>query len=291
MIYRKFLHILAMFLLFQPLDSLAASYPVDIAKGFIITTAEIDGQTVNVILDSGAPGFVLNEEYFTANKRKEIQCAGINGSFTCGTHTIRSWKWLGAEDGKTKALVSDLTFLESATNRPIHAIVGLSVLSDYYVSIDFDNQSVTIQKEIPEFYGASISTINYIGHLPVISCKVNNQEKILGLDTGSASNYLFNFEHNDKSLAILDATPVLVIGTDNQEDLRHRLDLDIQLSNEEPMMSTNFIVDFNNKDSFSHDEFDGILGQDFLRQYNLIIHQGKQKLILIPRHKDDIALQ
>ena len=148
-----FVRCLAIFLLFHSLDGLAASYPVDIAKGFIITTAVIDGESVQVILDSGAPGIVLNEKYYSTDKNKEVRCTGLNGSFNCGVHTIRSWEWLGAEDGKTKALVSDLTFLENAAKRPIHAIIGLSMLADYYVSIDFDNQIIYDKSTLLRTYG------------------------------------------------------------------------------------------------------------------------------------------
>lgn len=282
---------LAIFLLLHSLDSLAASYPVDIAKGFIVTTAVIDGQRVNVILDSGAPGFILNEKYYSADRKKGIQCTGINGSFNCGIHTIRSWEWLGAEDGKTKALVSDLAFLETVANRPIHAIIGLNMLADYYVSIDYDNQMITLQKKIPVTLASSFSKINYVDHLPVISCRVNGQKKILALDTGSAANYLFNFDQKRISASQMNTTPVMVVGTDNREDLRYRISLDLQMPEEETFMTNSFIVDLKDQGQQSPDAFDGILGQEFLMQYNLIIHPGKQKMMLIPRDSKDLVLR
>lgn len=282
---------LALIFLLHTVEAMAASYPVDIVNGFIITTAEIDGQTVNVILDSGAPGVVLNEKYYTGGKQKDIQCTGLNGSFLCGVRTIRSWKWLGAERGKTKALVTDLAFLERATNRPIYALVGLSVLDDYYVSIDIDNETVTLRSAIPVSWEGSFSKIHFVDHLPVISCIVNGQKKVLGLDTGSKSNYLFGLEPTGNLLANLESTPVVVIGTDNREDLRHRVMLNVQLASQETPAPSSFIVDFDHKDSFQHEGFDGILGQEFLSQYNLIIHPGKQKMLLMPRVQEDVVLE
>ncbi len=282
---------IALIFLLHAVEAVAASYPVDIVKGFIITTAEIDGQTVNVILDSGAPGVVLNEKYYSGEKQKDIQCTGLNGSFLCGVRTIRSWKWLGAERGKTKALVSDLAFLESATSRPIYALVGLSVLDDYYVSIDIDNETVTLLSTIPEKWESSLTRINFVDHLPVISCTVNGQKKILGLDTGSASNYLFSFAPKDGSFSQLEATPVIVVGTDNREDLRHRVMLNVHVSDQDAPFSSSFIVDLTDKGAFQHDGFDGILGQEFLSQYNLIIHPGKQKMLLLPRVQEDVVLE
>ena len=282
---------LALIFLLHSVDALAASYPVDIVKGFIITQAEIDGQTVNVILDSGAPGIVLNEKYYAEGKQKEIQCTGLNGNFLCGVRTIRSWKWLGAEKGKTKALVSDLGFLENATNRSIYALVGLSVLDDYYVSIDIDNETVTLRSTIPDAWESSMSKISFADHLPVISCTVNGQKKILGLDTGSASNYLFSFVPKENTLTHLEATPVIVVGMDNREDLRHRVMLNVHISDQDALATSSFIVDLTHENTFQHEGFDGILGQEFLSHYNLIIHPGKQKMLLMPRVQEDVVLE
>ncbi len=281
-----FVRCLAFLFLFHSLDGMAASYPVDIIKGFIVSEAVIDGQTVNVILDSGAPGLVLNEKYYTRNEARGLSCTGINGSFICGIRMIRSWEWLGAENGKTKALLSDLSFLENATNRPIYAIIGLNVLTDYYVSIDIDKQLITLQKDIPETLETSFSKFYYVDHLPVITCSVNGQKKILGLDTGSAANYLFNVDSEDLSIANSDMTPVMVVGTGNQEYLKHRIVMDLQVPDEEMPMASSFIVDMRDKVQFSPETFDGLLGQEFLSQYNLIIHPGKQKMMLIPRHHE-----
>jgi hypothetical protein len=282
---------LAVLFLFQVLEGWAASYPVDIVKGFIITEAVIDGEAVNVILDSGAPGFVLNEKYYTPDAGKDLSCSGINGQFNCGTHLIRSWQWLGAEDRKTRALVSDLSFLEAATQQDIYAVIGLNVLNDYYVSIDIDRHLISLEKENPETGEAPYYKFNYVDHLPVISCTVNGKKKILGIDTGSASNYLFNFDADQVDLTQTSTSPVIVIGTGNQEVLKQKIVLDLKTPAESLPIASSFIVDIGQQGQFSHEAFDGLLGQEFLSQYNLIIHPGKQKMMLIPRHQEDVVLQ
>ena len=273
------------------LQVMAASYPATFVKGIIVTEAVIDGQKVNVILDSGAPGVVLNENYFDTKVGEEIPCAGINGAFSCRTYLINNWAWLGLQQGKTKALVSNLSYLERVAAKPIHAIIGLSVLDDYYVTIDFDQQQVTLQKDIPETLEAAFSRFYYVDHLPVLPCRVNGQKKMLGLDTGSAANYLFQLDAKNTGVQTEDINPVIVVGTGNIEAIKYRIDLSLEFPEGEMPLPTSFIVDLKEKPAFQPAGFDGLLGQEFLQQYNIIIHPGKQKLLLLPRTDISIVMQ
>lgn len=267
------------------------SFPATIVKGLIVTEAVIDGQHVNVILDSGAPGVVLNENYFSPATNRDVPCAGINGAFVCKTYIVDSWQWLGVQEGKTKTLLSDLTYLEQGTGQPIHAVIGLSVLKDYYISIDFDQQQVTVQKEIPSSLESAFTRFTYVDHLPVISCRVNGQKKMLGLDTGSAANYLFQFDVKNSGVNTANFEPVIVVGTGNIESLKHRINLSLEFPEGEMPIPASFIVDLKEKPSFVPTGFDGLLGQEFLSQYNIIIHPGRQRLLLLPRDGSSLVMQ
>ena len=278
-------------LLLYTLTLSAESYPATVVKGLVVTDAVIDGQQVNVILDSGAPGFVLNEKYYSASSTSEIPCAGINGAFVCKTYIVDSWQWLGVEEGKTKTLLSDLSYLEQGAGQPIHAVIGLSVLKDYYISIDFDQQQVNVQKEIPAALESAFTRFTYVDHLPVISCRVNGQKKMLGLDTGSAANYLFQFDAKNSSVNTANIEPVIVVGTGNIESLKHRIHLSLEFPEGEMPIPASFIVDLKEKPSFVPTGFDGLLGQEFLSQYNIIIHPGRQRLLLLPRDGSSLVMQ
>ena len=270
-------------LLLLPIQGYSESFPITLLKGYILTEATIEDQTVLVIFDTGAPGLVLNEKYYDADPASAIPCSGINGSFEANTHQVKQWSWLGISNKKTNALVSDLSFLEKSLNRKVHALIGLEILSDYYVTIDYDFKTITIDKELDEKMDGDLSKFQYIGHLPVMACKVNGVKKILGLDTGSAGNYFFEYDQTSDENLIASASPILVIGTDNTEDIKYQLPMLLEVPDGGITLTSTFIVDLQDAGYFQQAGFDGLLGQDFLQQYNVVIHPGKQKICLMKR--------
>jgi hypothetical protein len=246
-----------------------------------VSEATIEGKKVNVIFDSGAPGLVLNSKYYSTDQPYSFdECVGINGSFMCQSRMVRNWSWMDAKYKHTNAILSDLSFLEDGLNEEIHALVGLSVFSDYYVSLDFDQMTVTLSKKI-DLDKQDIIRFQYVDQLPVITCQINGEKKILGLDTGSEINYLFSISAEEKSSLLHFATPVLVVGTENKQDLKYSTTMDITLNGEEYFSA--FILDKEEKVEFQHASFDGFLGLEFLDHFNIIIHPGKQIIQFTPR--------
>jgi hypothetical protein len=276
--------------LLLPFKGMSDAFPVMMINGLIITEATIEGRSVHVILDTGAPGLVLNKDYYLPDPEGSIPCTGINGDYLCQSKLVKEWSWLGTSSRKTKAILTDLSFLETKLGLKIYALIGLSVLSEYYVEIDVDLQQITLTKSIDPSLESSFSRIQFVHHLPVLACKVNGQKKILALDTGSAANYLFSYDAKDPSVIPEAISPVMVTGTGNIQDVKHFLNFNLEVPEGAAIRQQRFIVDLNDRKQFRHAEFDGILGQEFLGQYNLIIHPGKQKLLLIPNNHQDMVI-
>jgi hypothetical protein len=251
--------------------------PVIINDNFILCEATIEGQEVLLVLDSGAPGLVLNTNYYNPNGTTTDQvCFGVNGSFQCKTKKIRSWTWLGIEFNKSTAILSDLSYLEKALHRKIDGLASLSLLTDYYVTLDLDRQMITLTKN--ENAGQKFTRFQYVDHVPVIDVRVNGVAQKLGIDTGSEGNYLFGNEKVLSGYDTADASPIVVIGTDNQTDIKHLVKMDLSLHASQEAYISEFIVDLQD-DSFINDpRFDGLLGQSFLSRFNITIHPGKQKI-------------
>jgi hypothetical protein len=149
-------------------------------SGLLVSEATIEGKKVNVIFDSGAPGLVLNSKYYATDQPNSFdEYVGINGSFNCQSRMVKNWSWMDAKYKHTSAILSDLSFLEGGLNEEIHALVGLSVFSDYYVSLDFDRMTVTLSKKI-DLDKQDILRFQYIDQLPVITCQINGEKKYLG---------------------------------------------------------------------------------------------------------------
>ena len=107
---KTLLFILTLFVSFK---GYAEVFPITLNNGFIVTEAVIEGRSVLVILDSGAPGLVLNQKYYQGIQDSVVSCSGIYGEFECRSHVVKKWEWLGITGRNTTALVSDLSFLEN----------------------------------------------------------------------------------------------------------------------------------------------------------------------------------
>jgi len=236
---------------------------------------------VLVIFDTGAPGLVLNSHYYASNNDPRIECTGINGNFECATHEIKDWIWMDMSHKRTNALLSDLSFLEQALGKEVHALIGLSVLSDYYISIDFDHMTISLSEKWKANKNEKFR-FQYVEHLPVITCKVNGERKTLGIDSGSGINYLFSFNETEYFKLNVDPSAVVVVGTGNRKDVKHKVPMELEL-NDHSLYPSEFIVDLFDQGSFKPKAFDGLLGQSFLSKFNVTINPSKQVIILSPR--------
>jgi len=263
----------------------ANPYPITIVNGLLVSQAIIDGKEVLVIFDTGAPGLVLNNRFYSPDDKSTIECNGINGSFECSMHEVSKWSWMGITHKKTNALLSNLAFLENELQRDVYALIGLSAVDDYYVSIDFDQRSISLSEKM-KVDKQDMIRFHYASHLPVITCKVNGKKKLLGLDTGSEINYLFAHDNGGSKNILNDATEVSVVGTENREEIKFRLNMELSLKNTEVYTSP-FIIDLHDTAISLDESFDGLLGQPFLSQFNITIHPSKQILILSPRNQSE----
>lgn len=238
-----------------------------------------------VIFDTGAPGLVLNSRFYKPVNKTKVECSGINGNFECSIYEVRNWNWMGIAHQKTNALLSDLSFLENELNTDVYALIGLSAVDNYYISIDFDEGSISLTDKM-KVDKKSMIRFQYADHLPVISCKVNGKKKYLGIDTGSEINYLFADHKTDDEHALTDGSKVNVVGTENQTDVKFRLTMELAI-NDTDVYSSPFIIDLHDKGSNLDDSFDGLLGQPFLSHFNITIHPSKQIIILTPRNQTE----
>ncbi len=262
-------------------ETRANPYPIQIQKGLILTTAIIDGREATIILDTGAPGLVLNASYFSDSSPMMNTCTGINGSFDCQTVDVSSWQWLGNSFKNTEAIVSDLSFLEHALRHRVDALVGLSVLQDYYIHIDYDQSAITLSRTPLLVSRRAFTKFQYADHLPVISCKVNGEKKLLALDTGAGLNFLFGHQERPSVVATSDNL-IRVTGTENKTALHRIMPMKITVDASTGVLSE-FVLHETPDGAYHHPGLDGLLGQNFLTRYNIIIHPGKQLILFSPR--------
>jgi len=159
--------------------------------GIILVEATLNQSVQTFILDSGAPGLILNN--FEKKGKKELM-TGINGTTEAYAVTVEDFSWAGIVYTKLEAISMDLSHLESMTKRKISGLIGYELLKDFELLLDYKAQAIQIKSVGVTSTNATAPLISFPlsfeNHLPVIDVVINKEKLRLGLDTGAEINVL-----------------------------------------------------------------------------------------------------
>ena len=107
--------------------------------GIILVEALLNNSTQTFVLDSGAPGLILNNyNKGKKKKKKKEQVTGINGTAQAYSVIIENFVWAGISYPKMEAISMDLSHLESITKRKISGLLGYDLIKDFEVFLDYE---------------------------------------------------------------------------------------------------------------------------------------------------------
>lgn len=162
--------------------------------GMILVQAEIDEEEHLFILDSGAPGLILNN---FSKKGKKSKVSGIQGELNAYDVQVERFSWGGIDYSDINGISTDLSHLESLTNRKISGLIGYDLLKNYEVSVNYDQKNIEVERktksrtlESGSEKPLAIFPISFWNHLPVINVKIGDEVLRLGLDTGAEINII-----------------------------------------------------------------------------------------------------
>lgn len=159
--------------------------------GIILVEAVLNNTLQTFILDSGAPGLVLNN--FQKKGRKE-KISGINGTADAYALTVENFRWAGINYTELAAISMDLSHLESLTKRKISGLIGYELIKDFELLLDYSSQAIQIRRLDAEPAVKSQPLVSFPlyfeDHLPVIEAVIGKEKLRLGLDTGAEINLL-----------------------------------------------------------------------------------------------------
>jgi len=160
--------------------------------GIILVEALLNNSTQTFVLDSGAPGLILNNYY--KEKGKNEQVTGINGTAQAYSVIIENFVWAGISYPKMEAISMDLSHLESITKRKISGLIGYELIKDFEIFLDYDAKAIQIKSvgtySIEKHQPLASFPLSFENHLPVIEAKIGKENLRLGLDTGAEINVL-----------------------------------------------------------------------------------------------------
>ena len=207
-------------------DFKTITVPIKRAGNLVIIEAQLDTLIGNFILDTGAPGLVLNETYFRdAPHSGEKEAGGVNGQaahvFTTIVHNLSI---LDLHYDRLTADVTDLSAIENSKGIKVLGLLGTRLFAKLAITVDLFNNVLYIHKLdekdeiIPGerlFNKPDMKTsFKLLNDVIFIKGTVNDDEMWFAFDTGAESNLLDydNFKKLAKKMRVISRSSVTGIG-------------------------------------------------------------------------------
>ncbi|MDX1408597.1 MAG: retropepsin-like aspartic protease [Saprospiraceae bacterium] len=260
--------------------SLHASF--ELANGFILIRATVNDQPGTYLLDSGAPGLVLNARHHTV-QGEPVGLAGTGGDLQGMLVTPVHFQMDDLELTNIDALVIDLSYLERSTGQQVDGLIGLNVFAGRNIVIDYTNRQLLLTSAIPESTANTPSItlpIEMDGHIPILRIRSNGTTLRFGIDTGSRSNLICR-----EALQYCDPYEVLndvaLTGADQRTERTSRVRVHSLSAHDVALGPTEMIIsDLSRTASLLNAPLHGVLGHDFFDGCRVTINAERTMMTL-----------
>lgn len=262
--------------------------------GLIILTATVDGVEGNFILDTGANGLVLNNQYFEADRlladRKGIGLAGAAEDL--GEVHLDSIQIDAIHFDGVIAQTIDLRKLENRKKTRILGLIGYRLLKDFEIMLDYRRDIITFSSvdnrgnilTVLPHTQHKVDTISFAmgNHIPIIEVQINGRTKRMGVDTGAEYN-LYNIQRSKpimKNFKILKTIEIANAGEQTIQALAGKLFRVVLLDRYRCAGMSTVLINFRHLNAIYGTSLDGILGYEFLAPWLFSINYQKREIYL-----------
>lgn len=267
-------------------DAVSCVIPFSRAGNLILVRAKADTTEGNFILDTGAPGLVLNMTYFRdyhASTDANEEQSGITGSVGSVRKTQVGRFSFGCI--KAQAVAADLLnlgHLENTKGIRILGLIGLAQLQQYELIIDYENSELHFRKSsrkeslseknllLADTSAYSTVPIEIWNHKLVTRTTLAGKKLRLMIDSGAESN-LLDSRLPDKifdNVEILRRIQLTGTGEKKVEALYGNLN-NLQIGNQSTGSLPVIITNLEKTCLADNSCIDGILGFDFLSLHKI----------------------
>lgn len=286
--------------MFVPDDSLSAVIPFSRAGNLIVIRARIDGEEGNYILDTGAPGLVLNLTYFRHYATNHALDGGdAQGGITGASHNSSPTKIEDLHIGpfeykRVSAHRVSLAHLENSKRIRIDGLLGLQLFTRFEMIIDYANNELhlhRISKRESKSYQHRL--LQHAANYSVFDMAVKNglllTEASIGwrrlsfvLDTGAETTVLDSRLPDALLEQVVIERRVTIAGTgsgkaDALYGRLRQLQLGSRVMPDLPVVVTNLEAMSN---AFDIRRLDGMLGYDFLARHLVAFNFVTRKMFI-----------
>ncbi len=271
----------------------AIQLPLLLAGDLLLVSAEVDDQCGWLVLDTGAPGLVLNGAHFRGDQSGRAEEALVD---VHGDHFVPDWKsiddfHLGTLDigDQERVRVLNLGNLEHLKGEKILGLLGWSVLRDYAWMLDLKTETLHLfsldrrgKLVEPMLTSPPADSVNlhFIQHMPFVRAKLGSKTVDLGLDTGAEVNLWCRPTSKWVHRHFLAKDTLLLQGFGAKRTKVPYGHLQPLLIGEMDYSETHFIVPGKRTfgQSSSMGPIDGVLGVPFLRNRRMMINFRTKKI-------------
>lgn len=256
----------------------------ELVNGLPIVQAKVDGQKGSFILDTGAPGIVMNAKLNKSGV--SLKAMSVGGEVKVEEVQLNRFQWGMIEHADIKGLSLDISHLEKACGRDLMGMIGFDVLKKYELFFDYKNKIIRMYsaKNAEDFRPKTSSIempIRMNGHVPVLAMKIGKRKVYLGLDSGAESNLLDSsfLEHVKSRGKKFDKERL--IGLDQKVQLVEVREIDLAAKDEFRIDDARFLfLDLSPIQEQSEIWVDGILGFPFFVEHTVSINYRTKKMYI-----------
>ena len=256
-------------------DFKTITVPIKRAGSLIIIEAQLDTMIGNFILDTGAPGLVLNETYFRdLSHNYEKETGGINGRSHSFSTIVKNLAILDVHYDRLTADVTDLSAIENSKHIKVLGLLGTRLFAKLAITVDLFNNVLYIHKpdnkgEIMEgervFSKPDMKTsFKLLDDVMFMRGNIDNSDLWFAFDTGAECNLLDydNFKKLARKMRVISKSTITGIGGEGRENVYAAFD-NLVIGNY--LFKNNHIM-FTSLDGIGkayNTTVDAILGNDF----------------------------
>ena len=257
----------------NPIKSSFESIQFELVNGLIVLSASVNGEEGNFILDTGSPQLLLNSRV----KKADFACVSLDRVLKAKYVDVDHMQIGSFEKHQFEAWATNLSFLEELLDRNISGLIGLDVMTESRLWIDYENRQIFLLPQDMAGLPVNLSNSNLVSldfelseeGMPVVELQVENQPLTFAFDTGAGLSVI------DKKMAESISKHKADTNENIPPQLNH-LDLKMDYLNVKklPFISSN-LNKFNNDSSI---KIDGILSVYSLNAQQVLIDYKKKKI-------------
>lgn len=278
----------------QPAKLLTKFHFRQLSGGIILLNARFNDirDTLNFILDSGSGGISLDssscEEFKIKHSPSGKTINGIAGIHAVDFTKNNTLKLPGLEVKNLDFYINNYEVLSSVYGEKIDGIIGYSFFSRYIVKVDFDSLYLEIYS--PGFFhypGEGLLLHPFFTTLPIQPLQIKDARIIFEnfyFDTGAGLCFLISKQFSEDSQVIIKRripVPIQAEGLGGKKRMLITIMKEVKIGPYRfRRVPTHILDDEFNATSYPY--VGGLIGNDILRRFNLVINYMKKEIHLKP---------